>query len=106
MAFNGNEGDFVALAQAAEWTANYRDANPNQTRAHFFGINKLKEILEQPGCMGIRAYYAINDAGEKQLVLVGADGDGNDMLSGGKILDFSFPCPTECDSASPLNNNN
>ncbi len=104
MAFNGTEGAPIALATAATWTANYRSTiAPTETRAHFFGRDILEKILQQEDCMGIRIYYALNDEGEKQLILVGADANENDQTSG-TIADFSNPCPHLCDSAaSPLN---
>lgn len=103
MSFNGNEGEFVSLSVASEWTANYREANPGDVKAHFFGRDKLSEILAQPGCKGIRAYYAVDDSGTKQLVLVGADANEEDMTNDGKILDRSWPCPSNCATNSSLN---
>jgi hypothetical protein len=103
MAFDGSEGAYVSLTVASEWTANYRDEHPNEVKAHFFGKNKIQEILDQAGCMGIRIYYAIDGDDKKQLVMVGADADGNDMTSGGKILDVSIPCPHACSGGSSLN---
>src|SRR5882672_3838062 len=35
--FDGTEGDPIALANAKQWAANYRDKNPGGTEAHFFG---------------------------------------------------------------------
>lgn len=104
MAFNGTEGAPITLATAATWTANYRSTiAPTETRAHFFGRDILEKILTQEDCMGIRIYYALNDAGEKQLILVGADTQENDQTSG-TIADFSNPCPPFCPTnASPLN---
>jgi hypothetical protein len=50
MAFTGDEGTVVTLAEAAEWTANYRKTIPEgDTIAHFVGKEKLLSILEQ-GC--------------------------------------------------------
>ena len=102
MSFTGNEGDFVTITDASAWTAAYRSNNPNATKAHFFGRNKLMEILGQPGCVGIRAYYAIDAQQKKQLVLVGANSSEKDMLDAGLVLDQAAPCPNNCDTASPL----
>jgi hypothetical protein len=105
MSFTGNESHIITLTEATEWTKNYRESVPLETpkiKAHFFGINKLNQILSQEGCVGIRAYYAIDDDGEKQLVLVGAMANEEDMYEG-VILDRSVPCPTQCATLSPLN---
>ena len=102
MSFNGTEGAPIALATAAQWTANYRAASSSgPIKAHFFGRDILEKILQQEGCMGIRMYYAIDDAGVQQLILVGADANEKDQVNG-TIADFSSACPVSCDSASPL----
>ncbi len=102
MAFNGTEGAPIPLATATQWTANYRNNHPNSTKAHFFGRDILAKILAQEDCMGIRMYYALNDAGEQQLILVGADANEKDQTSG-TVADFSLRCPNNCDPASSLN---
>jgi hypothetical protein len=47
-------------------------------------------------------YYGINKDGEKQLVLVGATSNENDMEKG-IIVDHLLKCPTHCSSSNPLN---
>lgn len=99
--FDGNEGGPIELGTAAKWTKNYRDgkdtdaADGIKIKAHFFGRKILKDILEQPGCMGIRMYYAKNEAGQRQLVLVGATAEGEDMTDG-IVADNSTFCPPDC----------
>ncbi len=101
MAFTGDESEVISLADATAWTAAYRSANPTGVKAHFFGKNQLMTILEQDDCAGIRAYYAIDDLGAKQLVLVGVNFSGDDQYTE-TILDRSHPCPNICDVSSPL----
>lgn len=103
--FTGQEGDPITLDLAREWTKNYRELNPDRIEAHFFGNEIIKQILNQSECVGIRIYYAIDDKGVQQLLLVGVDATGNNLLPGmqttdgdGNIIaDMSFPCPTYCD---------
>ncbi len=103
MAFDGKEGEEFPIATAAEWTANYRTANPNGIKAHFFGKDILNAILSQTGCMGIRMYYALDENGVQQMILVGANASQNDLYDG-VIAERARPCPTYCDSSSsPLN---
>lgn len=102
MSFNGTEGKTIELDLAQEWTKNYRNTvAPDETRALFQGRDNLKRILDQEGCMGIRAYFATDDNGKPQLIYVGADANESDIL--GEIYDYSTPCPNNCDNISPLN---
>lgn len=102
---DGTVGDPISLATAKKWTANYRENAPDETLGHYFGFEIIQQILNQENCVGIRIYYAINDDGEKQLLLVGVDAEGEDLLpvSGGRtdgdgdiIADASLPCPDYC----------
>lgn len=102
MSFTGNENHDISLQEAAELTANYRNANPGQTLGHFFGATAIAAILGQEGCVGIRLYYAITNAGQKQLVVVGVNADGNDLYNG-LLADRSFNCPPVCGISNPLN---
>ena len=101
MSFTGTESEVIALEDATDWTSNYRSDNPGEIKAHFFGKNKLNLILNQTGCVGIRAYYAIDKNGIKQLVFVGVDSSEEDLYNG-VILDRSIPCPNHCGTSSPL----
>jgi hypothetical protein len=102
--FNGSEGKPIPLADARKWSEAYQEKNPGSTKAHFFGRDIIEKILSEDGCMGVRIYYAIDDSGSKQLLLVGADAEGNNLLpaesgplgEGNIIADFSFPCPAFC----------
>ncbi|AYL97969.1 hypothetical protein [Mucilaginibacter celer] len=54
----GQEGAPIELDLAAQWTENHRHRNPKDIISQFFGQEILHRILDQPGCMGIRIYYA------------------------------------------------
>jgi hypothetical protein len=104
--FDGLAGDPISLATGKAWAANYKAANPKEIRGHYFGREIIQQILDQTDCSGIRMYYALDDKGIKQLLLVGVDFNGNDQLpiegiaglnrSGNVIADASFPCPSYC----------
>lgn len=103
MAFTGNEDHNIPLATAAEWTKNYRDVNPSGvTLGHFFGKEAITAILAQSNCVGIRMYYALDENGAKQLILVGVTADENDMFNG-LLAERSFKCPPICGINNPLN---
>jgi hypothetical protein len=107
--FDGTEGDPLDLTTAKRWTSNYRAINSTGVQAHYFGNEIIHQLLEAPGCVGIRMYYAIDDKGERKLLLVGVDAKGENLMpspsSSGRttddnppIVDFSFPCPSTCPS--------
>jgi hypothetical protein len=102
MAFTGKEAEEFPLDTAAEWTANYRKANPSGIKAHFFGRDIIQRILDQDSCVGIRCYYALDEKGVQQMIIVGADKDENDLYNG-IVAEKSLPCPTYCPTGSPLN---
>jgi hypothetical protein len=102
MQFTGDEAEPIPLDLAARWTRNYRDKHPNETKAHFFGRNIVQKILDQESCMGIRVFYALDDDSQKQLIMVGADGEANNQVDG-VIADRTYPCPDQCGQADALN---
>lgn len=59
------------------------------------------EIINQPGCVEVRTYFAKNAAGALTLVIVGVDANGNDMTAG-KIMNRYQLCPNDCPPNSPL----
>lgn len=101
MPFNGKEGGEITLSSASAMTSEYRRKNPDSTLAHYFGRDIMQRILDQEGCMGIRIYYGVDEDGNKQLVLVGADSDQNDMTD--LVADLNHPCPDTCSNANALN---
>ena len=107
--FTGKEGTLMSDALLQKWIQRHQDQS--EIKAHFFGKEILTSILSQPGCMGIRFYHAIDDKGQKTLVLVGNDQKGQSMWSSTKSAagkgalksvrpagggDNSFPCPPYC----------
>ncbi|HTL81247.1 MAG TPA: hypothetical protein VL651_06065 [Bacteroidia bacterium] len=101
--FTGDESSTITITDATNWTANFRNANPGQIKAHFFGKNKLLTILNQTGCLGIRFYNGIDDQGVRVLIAVGATSSENDQYKQ-TILDRAIACPNNCDTGgSPLN---
>ncbi|MET4106797.1 hypothetical protein [Hymenobacter sp. UYP22] len=114
------------LQQASDWTRNYRTQNPSGIKGHSLPAATLQAILDQPTCVGVRAYYGLDDTGAPKLVLVGYDADNNDILSGttsaargvadeeaaslssastssAQIATDLPPCPPNCSTENPLN---
>lgn len=74
-------GEEIGQELGAQMISSYRQANPTDVLAYFVGRNILEQVLAQPGCVGIKFYNAYNEAGQKTLVYVGVNAQGNDMLN-------------------------
>lgn len=108
-------GEDIGYELGTKMVKRWHDQNPDDVLASFTGRNIIESILAQPGCTGIRMFNAINELGVKQLVLVGADKDGNNILSyttigengeiikkKGIVADRSTICPPSCGSAGDV----
>jgi hypothetical protein len=108
--YDGSEGDPLDIVTARSWVANFKGVSAKseseEIRAHYFGREIIETLLNESDCAGIRIYYALDENGQKKLLIVGVDSTGEDLLpaEGGKtedddeniIADFSFPCPNTC----------
>lgn len=70
------------------------------TVASKISANAYSELLSQPGCVGIRTYFALKE-GALTIVVVGVDSNGVDQTNG-IILDWAEGCPATCDTGSEL----
>lgn len=66
-------GEEISHELGARMVKDFQDANPDEVAANYIGRNILEQILNQPDCVGIRFYNAINEVGRKTLVYVGID---------------------------------
>jgi|GEM_PF-713016 len=111
--FTDTDADSVSATVSKNWIDNYYQKNPKGIQAHFFGYEIIKQILSENGCVGIRAYYALNGAGVQQLLLIGVDSNGENLLpqvttgngrvtdgSTNVVADMSVPCPSYCGSGT------
>ncbi len=117
-----NKSQRISLLHAVALTQRYRKAAPASEHGGFFWSNGIRAILEQPGCVGLRYYHGLDAGGEYQIVFVGVDANGSDIVkaappaaaktgakalartTGGDavLLDRHWPCPPFCDPTSPL----
>lgn len=74
-------GEDIGYEKGAKMIKTNFDQNPDDILAHFMGRNIIEDILAQPGVTGIRMFYAVNELGLRQLVLVGCDADGKNVLN-------------------------
>jgi len=110
----------ITLFEAVELTQRYRKAAPASEHGGFFWAEGFRDVLDQPGCVGLRYYHGLDDDGQYRIVIVGVDASGADMVKPAKqrasaqaakaavgeatavLLDRSWPCPPMCDPNSPL----
>jgi hypothetical protein len=100
-AFPGAEKHQITLNDALKMVSDFRK-NPQapQTQGGTFDRSAFDKILAQPGCKGIKMYWA-SENGRFTVVLVGVDAMGKDMTSV-SIMEASLPCPPWCDVESPF----
>lgn len=100
--YTGKEHHEVSLESAQRWTGKFQlDSKPGDIMAGYMGKNIFDKILAQKSCVGIRIYNARLDNDRPTFVLVGVDGDGNDII-GGPIGEDLLPCPPYCPASSAL----
>jgi hypothetical protein len=59
-----------------------------------FAKDAVTKLLSNPAAAYLRCYYGRNAQGGRELLLVAADKDGNDITT--MTLDQHFPCPPFC----------
>lgn len=107
---NGTEGEIITITSAKEAMLNYQFSSTfianNGIKGFLFGKDHIENILSQEECIGIRIYYGysreVNNSLLPQLIIVGTDGDGNDILNSDLILDTGLPCPRLCPPETAL----
>jgi len=126
---------FIPLAVASGMTRRYRDMHNKILKEEFKGknINAVCEtfdrkafdaLLAQPGCMGLRMYFGMNESNMIHTIVVGVNESNEDMLtpihtssnailssilsdttddSMDPIIEQAQRCPPDCPPDSPLN---
>jgi hypothetical protein len=107
--FTAAAGKDIGFEKAAKMVKRNIDANPDDVMAEFVGKDLLLKILAQPGVVGIRSFYGLNEMGIKQLLMVGVDGNGTNVTSysttndsgqierhKGIVSGMSPKCPPHC----------
>lgn len=78
--YSAEVGEDIGYELGAKMIKNYFSQNQDDVLASFMGRNQIEAILAQPGVVGIRMFNALNDLGIRQLVLVGVDANGQNIL--------------------------
>lgn len=96
MEINKNSGTVISLEKAIELTHSYQESNLEKPNSYFVGLDKINELLQQNGCIGVRIYPGLDPLTNKSnMVLVGVDQEGED-LTNGIMLDELVTCPPYC----------
>lgn len=66
-------GENIGQELGAKMVKDFQDKYPSENKWFFVGSNIIDQILAQPDCVGIRFYNALDENGQKTLVLVGID---------------------------------
>ncbi|QMW02649.1 hypothetical protein [Spirosoma foliorum] len=97
--FHENAGRFLNTKETHPMKEAYRASKlacghkeNDYTRSEFFGLNRISELLKQPGCVGIRVHYANRWEDENgkptehgkgklnpRVLLTGVDARGRDL---------------------------
>ncbi len=94
--YTGRENHVISLDKARRLTEAYQNAaKTGDMVGAYLGKDIFQKILNQQECVGIRIYNAVSESGSPTFVIVGVDGNGNDII-GGPIGDEVKPCPPYC----------
>lgn len=95
----------IPLETAQEWAARWRENPENIVKAFLIPREDITELLKADSVGDVRAYVGIDENGTHKLMLVGVDELERDLINaeaGKFIYDFTKPCPSVCDTKSPL----
>ena len=93
----------ITLQEAETLTHAFQNSNQFQglTVACKIDSDAYQQILNQPDCVDVRTYFALNSNNELTIVVVGVNSNGED-LTNGIILNRAQGCPFNCSNNSPL----
>lgn len=96
----------ITLDQAKTWAKSWRNNPPKAlAKGHLIPGGALSELLATEGVVNVRAYMGVDETGTQKLMFVGVDADGKDLIDDDHLIyDKSSPCPSICDTSSPLFN--
>jgi len=101
--FTGFEDHAITLEEAGTLTRNYRmKVGRGAVKGRYFSRSGIEQLLMQEDVAGIRYYYAEDNAGKPQMVLVGVDANGKD-LTDGFVIGNGLPVSRFHEDANPLN---
>lgn len=96
----------ITLDEAKTWAKSWRNNPPKAlAKGHLIEGEALTELLGTAGVVNVRAYMGVDGTGTQKLMFVGVDASGNDLIDAKHLIyDKTQPCPSCCDTNSPLFN--
>ena len=92
----GQEVHAINLEEANAYIDAFRaTAETDEPLGGAIRTEAVLKILSQEGAAGLRYYYGRNEEGKRVLVLLGIDGNGEDMWDG-HLAERTFLCPPMC----------
>jgi len=94
----------ITLAEAQTLTHAYQNSQLalNQPISLSIPKSEIENLISQTECNKLRMYFGMNELNKLTIVLIAADNNGNDIISG-IILDRCDTCPVFCPpNPSPL----
>ena len=73
-------GEDIGFELGKKMVQDFQTLHPTEIPSFLVGRKILTQILNQPGCEGIRLFNAYNEKGEKTIVYVGTDKYGKNMF--------------------------
>lgn len=98
-------GGAIDPTKAKNWMNKYKDKHTDHIHAYFFGSDIIRKIIDHPEAVGMRIYFSYGDEDKLQMVLIGANEDGDNIWpdnqegkdgGGGTVADGGTPCPPYC----------
>jgi hypothetical protein len=107
-------GTLLSLQKANEMIEAWQNQEPDAIRSFLYGKNIFEQLLQVPGCVGIRVFNGLDDNSRQALVFVPVNERNQNILNypvykeegivvvEAPIADGGLPCPTHCpDSPDP-----
>lgn len=100
----------LPLQEATDQAANWRELANNAFGTGYIKGFKLSMVnftqIQDSGADSIRVYLGVTNDGEKRLLMVGVDSNGDDMIdydNGQYVYNLTTACPPGCGTANELN---
>jgi hypothetical protein len=101
-------GSLISLETAKEMIEAWQNQEPEAVKSFLYGRKIFEQLLQVPGCVGIRVFNGLNDNGRQALVFVPVGEKNQNILNysittpegivvtEAPIADGGLQCPTYC----------